>query len=80
MVDDLERLGYVERAPDPSDGRAKLVCLTPEGARARALSRAVLDEIEQRWAAQIGPERVAAMRETLEQIHALSTDRVPAPA
>src|SRR3954454_14305021 len=28
LVDDLERLGYVRRAPDPSDRRAKLIQFT----------------------------------------------------
>lgn len=31
LVDDLERLGYVERIPDPIDGRAKIVRLTDAG-------------------------------------------------
>ncbi len=31
IVDDLERLKIVERRPDPVDGRAKLICLTPSG-------------------------------------------------
>ena len=31
LVDSLERAGYVERAPDPVDGRARLVRLTPRG-------------------------------------------------
>src|ERR1700761_8616820 len=31
LVDALEQLGYVERRPDPRDGRAKLVCLTDSG-------------------------------------------------
>lgn len=31
LVDDLERLGYVERIPDPVDGRAKIVRLTAAG-------------------------------------------------
>ena len=33
LVDDLERRGIVERQPDPSDGRAKLIVLTDRGAR-----------------------------------------------
>ena len=31
LVANLERGGWVERRPDPSDGRARLVCLTPAG-------------------------------------------------
>jgi DNA-binding MarR family transcriptional regulator len=31
IVDDLEQLGYVERTPDPEDGRAKIVRFTPAG-------------------------------------------------
>src|SRR5919199_2989010 len=30
-VAELEQLGYVERVPDPSDGRAKIIRLTPRG-------------------------------------------------
>ena len=39
LVNDLERLGYVERIPDPADGRAKLVCLTERGVRAQEAAR-----------------------------------------
>src|SRR5690242_18594724 len=28
LIDELERGGYVERAPDPADGRARLIRLT----------------------------------------------------
>jgi DNA-binding MarR family transcriptional regulator len=79
-VDDLQRLGYVERAPDPTDGRAKIVRLTEKGAAARQLGRGVLAEVEQRWAEEIGEERVVAMREALEEIHALVSGHAPAPA
>ena len=34
-LDDLERMGYVERAPDPVDGRAKIIRLTERGADGR---------------------------------------------
>src|SRR3954471_24607832 len=37
----LERLGYVERRPDPQDGRASLLRLTPAGAAALEAARAV---------------------------------------
>ena len=80
VVDDLQRLGYLERVPDPSDGRAKLVRLTDQGAGARAIGRSILDEIEERWAEQIGEERVATMREALEELHALATGHAPTPA
>ena len=39
-VDELERLGYVTRRPDPSDGRAKLVTST-----ARAPTNVVNPEV-----------------------------------
>lgn len=79
-VDDLQRLGYVERVPDPTDGRAKIVRLTERGAEAQGLGRQVLQEVEERWAAQVGEERAAAMREALEEVHALVTGGAPAPA
>jgi len=31
LIDTLERRDYVERRPDPDDGRARLVCLTAKG-------------------------------------------------
>jgi DNA-binding MarR family transcriptional regulator len=37
----LERLGYVERRPDPQDGRASLLRLTGSGAEALAAARAL---------------------------------------
>ncbi len=49
VVVELERRGYVERIPDPSDGRARLVRLTDDG---RALVRAAIQHIgaiEQEW-------------------------------
>jgi Winged helix DNA-binding domain len=46
LVDDLERLGIIERRPDPSDGRAKLVCLTASGLEAMRTGRRVITELE----------------------------------
>ena len=36
LVGTLERRGWVERRPDPTDRRARLVCLTPDGTSSSA--------------------------------------------
>lgn len=69
LVDDLERLGYVTRIPDPLDGRAKLVTLTDRGWLAIDAARRALADIEKAWAELLGAERVEAMRETLAGIN-----------
>jgi len=38
VATELERRGYLERAPDPSDGRAKIIRLTERGREAQAPS------------------------------------------
>ncbi|MGD0699614.1 MAG: MarR family transcriptional regulator [Trebonia sp.] len=44
IVDKLERLGFVERRPHPSDRRSKIVSLTPAGREAAALASGMLAE------------------------------------
>jgi DNA-binding MarR family transcriptional regulator len=68
VVADLEKLGYVERAPDPGDGRAKLIRLTERGGEARQAAIDIFAEIEREWTERFGAERVAAMRELLEEM------------
>jgi DNA-binding MarR family transcriptional regulator len=61
LVDGLEALGYLERAPDPSDGRAKLVCLTDSGWQALRKGRRLIDGIEADWAGALEGERFEAL-------------------
>ncbi len=68
VTSDLEQRGYVERVPDPSDGRAKIIRLTERGRDAQALGIGLIDELEQEWAERFGADRVAALREALEAI------------
>src|SRR4051794_29293736 len=49
LVGILERRGYLERRPDPSDGRARLVCLTAAGRELRDVGTAQIREIEAQW-------------------------------
>jgi DNA-binding MarR family transcriptional regulator len=69
LVNDLERLGYVERVPDPADGRAKLVCLTDRGARAQQAAREIVAEIEQDWSQALGRRDFATLRRLLRRLH-----------
>ena len=69
LVNDLERLGYVERIPDPADGRAKLVCLTERGTRAQREARKIVAEIEGDWGRALGKRDLAALRALLERLH-----------
>ena len=69
LVNDLERLGYVERVPDPTDGRAKLVCLTARGARAQREARKIVAQIERDWSRAMGWRDFAALRALLERLH-----------
>ena len=75
---DLEQRGYVERVPDPNDGRAKIIRLTKRGREAHAIGRRLIDDVEREWAERYGEERVAALREALEAITAERLGAVPA--
>lgn len=52
MVDELTRLGYVTREPDPDDGRRRLVQLTPRGVDCLRASADVFEEIVAEWRAR----------------------------
>jgi DNA-binding MarR family transcriptional regulator len=57
LVDDLERLGYAERRPDPSDRRAKLVTLTDQGWAAMRLAQSIIADLEAEYARVLGARR-----------------------
>jgi DNA-binding MarR family transcriptional regulator len=69
-VAELERKGYLERVPDPEDGRAKIIKLTQRGIDAATTGRRLFAEIEEEWAERYGEERVASLRECAEEIAA----------
>jgi DNA-binding MarR family transcriptional regulator len=68
LVDQLERAGYVRRLPDPTDGRARLVCLAERGRAAVAVARRVEAEVEAEWTAHLGQEPARALREALTRL------------
>lgn len=68
QISHLERGGYLIASPDPADSRARLLSLTPQGARAHDVVRSVFAEIETSWADQLGAQQVAELRQTLARI------------
>lgn len=69
LVNDLERLGYVERVPDPDDGRAKLIRFTERGAGAQEAAREIVAQIEHDWSLVLGRRDFATLRELLQRLH-----------
>lgn len=64
-VDDLVADGLVERRPDASDRRVRLVAVTDEGHRRRALGREVVRSTETELLAELGPQDCEALRDLL---------------
>lgn len=77
----LEQRGYVERLPDPRDGRAKIVVLTEAGLRfieaGVERGREIEDAIAERMG---GQERLEELAESLEELMALSAKPIPTRA
>ena len=69
LLNTLEGLGYLERRDDSE--RTRRVHLTARGHAAFATIQATMRALEQRWAAQIGPERFAPFLATLREIATL---------
>lgn len=72
LVDQLERAGYVERRPDPSDARARLVCFTARGREVQREARTVERRIEREWSQHLGAERLALLRELLVDLREIT--------
>jgi DNA-binding MarR family transcriptional regulator len=70
-VDELETRGYVRRAPDRDDARAKLVKLTTRGRSAAAECRRAVQAVETMTRRQLGDRAHAQLRDALIE---LSTD------
>jgi DNA-binding MarR family transcriptional regulator len=68
LVDQLEKAGYVERVPDPADGRARLVKVTGKALGAVPVANEELARIEAEWERHLGKRRMGQLREALEML------------
>jgi len=72
LVDQLERAGYVERVPDPTDARAKLVRIAERGAKAVPIAADAVAEVEAEWTEYLGAQRMAQLRRSLSRLREIT--------
>jgi DNA-binding MarR family transcriptional regulator len=69
LLGQLETLGYIERHPDPDDGRSKRIAVTDRGERAGLTIREAVKDIERDWRAQLGKDRFAQLKTLLLELN-----------
>jgi DNA-binding MarR family transcriptional regulator len=72
LVDQLEAAGYVERVPDPSDRRARLIRLTRRARSVVEVADAEVGRAVQEWRDRVGAERLSQVVETLRDLRAIT--------
>jgi DNA-binding MarR family transcriptional regulator len=68
VVTELESYGYIERVPDPADGRAKIVRYTDKGHGLLRDALAISAALDEEVVRIIGADRFDRLRETLADI------------
>jgi DNA-binding MarR family transcriptional regulator len=72
LVDQLAKAGWVERVPDPADRRARLVRISARGREAMPIAAAAVAEVEAEWAAHLGEQRMAQLRQLLRELREIT--------
>lgn len=75
LVGYLEQRDYVRRVPDPADGRGRVVVYADRGTRAAEIAATYFADLQTRWAAIVGPDRLEDVTSALAQI----LDTAPTP-
>lgn len=77
LIDQVERQGYIERAPDPSDARARLIRISATGARMLPVAAAAVADVEAEWSRHLGPDRLQTLREILTDLRTITDPCAP---
>ena len=68
LINDLERWGYLSCEADPSDGRGRVLRLTPRGKGLLTRIRQLHAEIEDELRARLGPAHFNELKGTLAEL------------
>ncbi len=74
LVRTLEARGLIRRRPDPDDGRAARVYLTPRARRFQATAEHVLATLDRRVRQRLAPERLTGLRDSLKTLMTLGDE------
>jgi len=72
LVDQLARMGYVERVLDPADARARLVRIARRGRAAGAVAGDVVAQVEEEWRAHLGDAAYDELAGHLEKLREIT--------
>jgi DNA-binding MarR family transcriptional regulator len=67
-INQLEAAGYVERVPDPTDGRAKIIRLTERGWKLRRLGDEIIASLEEECVQKLGEERMRQFEALMKDV------------
>jgi DNA-binding MarR family transcriptional regulator len=67
-INQLEAAGYVERVPDPTDGRAKIIRLTQRGWEVRRVGDEIIASIEHECVQELGEERIRQFKALVKDV------------
>ena len=68
LVKECEQTGYVERRPDPVDGRAQLICFTKRGLKLLKVLGEIHAASEADFVAIIGADRIGAFKKAVHRV------------
>jgi DNA-binding MarR family transcriptional regulator len=68
LIRELETSGYVDVQPDPEDGRAALVRLTPRGEQFCLDAARIITEVEAEWADRLSDPHLKHLRQSLHTL------------
>ncbi len=70
-INQLEAAAYVERVPDPTDGRAKIIRLTERGWEVRRVADEIIASLEEECVRSLGEDRMRQFEELMKEISAV---------
>jgi len=69
LLNEIERLGYIERQSDPHDARSTRIVLTRRGEVAGHTIREAVRDVELEWARRLGDRRFATLKTLLQELY-----------